>query len=412
MIASAALRGDMMTSRACNHSSKGGAEDLCRYVTPASVSRVGSRTEARRFALRSRTMGSKFRHVHARSTVAKVTRALRELALARGYREAEAGAPADHDVIVAADKGSKGWASIYSPIPIWDAAISLSSALRTRVLVTSIFDSDVLDARLYNDGAEVDIFCSDRDGAAIDRAAREVAGQPRRWDSLCVGNFGWRDVKRLFTRARGEGLDPEAALVELGALVGLHERSLYPDNIDPNAPGVQRLRFMQPPPVSRQPIAGRPVLRALGSRLGNEIAHDQQTIRLHLAAGPGEYDAMVESIGGASGALEVAIRGGALDTKLVTLARSVSAQGVTAELTTRTEGSARWFVATLGGVPAASAPVWKDYGPFLTMEGVEPKIALQLGLTPLRAGTGELRLRWTPREPDGTPYVQNGYAAG
>ena len=52
-------------------------------------------------------MGTKFRHVHARGTVARVASALRKLALARGYREASPGATADHEIVIAADGGAE-----------------------------------------------------------------------------------------------------------------------------------------------------------------------------------------------------------------------------------------------------------------------------------------------------------------
>jgi hypothetical protein len=118
----------------------------------------------------------------------------------------------------------------------------------------------------------------------------------------------------------------------------------------------------------------------------------------------------VESIGGASARLEVSLGGNALRTKLVKLTGGLAVQGIAAKGALRTESDARWFVATFGGVPAARAPVpgrWHDHGPFLALDtGEQPTIMLQFELQPLRAGIGEICIRWTPREPDGNPLTQ------
>jgi hypothetical protein len=108
--------------------------------------------------------------------------------------------------------------------------------------------------------------------------------------------------------------------------------------------------------------------------------------------------------------LEVALGGTALETRLIKLAGGLRVQAVAADCVRRREPDARWLVATFGGLPAAGAPVpglWHDRGPILALDtGVQPTISLQFWLQPLRAGRGEMLIRWTPREPDGTPLTQ------
>lgn len=156
-------------------------------------------------------MGSRFHHTHVRTAdAAAVADALCERALANKFSLATEGQSCDYDVVVATTPGSPEWTSIYNPFGhfMWE----LSDTLTTYVVELEIFDSDVLYARLSNEGCQVDVFCSNPD--YTDEPARAVKGQPKRWDSVCVPGKNSRDVQRVF---KGAVENPELALVELGS---------------------------------------------------------------------------------------------------------------------------------------------------------------------------------------------------
>jgi hypothetical protein len=344
-------------------------------------------------------MGSSFTHTHVRSaSVGDVVAALRELAVSRGLVTAEAAGPCDHDVVVVHDPMSPLWTSIYRRFD--DTCAELSLALETHVLEVTIFDSDVLEARLYNDGAAIDVFCSDR-GEAFGRSARSVAGQPRRWDSACTEGRSWRDVRRVFGRARE---DPEGALVELGGLVGLHERSLYPDHVDPAGPSVHRLRFRNAPEPRRRVLEGGPAVRAPNSAMGSIAFEHGQSLSLRIGVAHA-CTAEVVSVGGMSGGIEIAVGGEAVEEGIVELEPVLRFRGGFASARECKEPDGRWLVAEFDGLPAASGLVSENPGEMLVADSF-PRVQLDFTLRPLRAGEGEMRIRWMPLEPRGAVFVQ------
>lgn len=327
-------------------------------------------------------MGSKFHHTHVRSDdPTAVADALCKRALANDFSLAAEGQPCDYDVVVATNPASPGWTSIYNPFGqfTWE----LSDELTTYVVELEIFDSDVLYARLSNEGCEVDVFCSKPD--YTDAPARAVKGQPKRWDSLCVSGKSWRDVQRVFKSAVE---NPELALVELGKVIGLDGRSLYPDHIDPAGPDVRRLRFRNPPSARRRILTCPPVAKF----------HAEGELALSMSAGARASGVVVRSEGGGANGVEIAFGGTAITSSLVAI-EAVDYRNARGTLTARdSAGLVASF--TESGFPAASGLV--------NDEQTEPEVAdhwptVQVGFTinPLRSGEGELELSFMPTDPGG-----------
>lgn len=330
-------------------------------------------------------MGSKLRHAHVRTDDgAAVAEALCARALANAFSLAPEGQPCDHEVVVTTDPASPGWTSIYNPFGafLWE----LSDALTTQVVELELFDGDVLYARLCSDGCEVDAFCTDP--AYANLPARSAKGQPKRWDGVCAPGKSWRDVQRVFKSAPENA---EQGLVELGKVLGLDARSLYPDHVDPAGPGVRRLRFRRPPSPRRRILTSAPV-----AELPAEGA-----LELTMGGGARPSGVVVRSKGGGSDGVEVAFGGAAIAAGLVTI-DAVEYRSAPGALAAR--GDDARLVATFAkaGFPAASGLVKE--------EEAEPQIADQwpsvhVGFTvrPLRPGDGELEVTFRPIEPEGAP---------
>lgn len=337
-------------------------------------------------------MGAKFLHTHVRTGKAEaVAKALCKLATSRKVTLAEKDEPCDHEVVVATHPDSPGWTSIYGRFD--DVSWELSDKLATHVVELSIFDGDVLEARLANDGCQVDVFCTDPEYAG--KAARAAKGQPKRWDDLCIKGRGWRDIQRVFKSAAA---NPEAALVELGKLIGLDHGSLYPDHVDPAGPKVRRLRFKAPAAPRRRILQGAPRV------VPPELAELDR--KMSLSDGAQSFGWFVESKGGGANGVEIAIGGTAIDSGLIAI-ESVLYRNGAGSLAKRMEDGKAWGVAAFptAGFPAASGVVFGTE--------TEPKVAnncphLAVGLNavPQRQGTGELNLRFAPLDPAAPPWVQ------
>lgn len=331
-------------------------------------------------------MGSTFRHAHVRvADVAAVAEALSKRARANRFVLAAESEASDYDVVVATDPASPEWTSIDDPFGdfVWE----LSDELATDVVELEIFDSDVFHARLCNEGeAKVDVFCS-RPGYT-DEPARAVKGQPKRWDRSCVPGKSWRDVQRAF---KGAADDPEAALVELGKLLGLHERSLHPDHLDPAVAGVRRLRFRNPPAPRRRIVAGPPVAKL---QKPGEIV-------LSLRSGARACGTVVRSEGGGADGVELALGGPAVTSGLVT----IDSADYRHEAGTLTRDGTRVVVTfPKSGFPAASGFVneGESEPDFVDQK---PDVRVGLVLKPLEAGRGELELSIAPLGPSGEASV-------
>lgn len=335
-------------------------------------------------------MGAKFLHTHAHTSEAgTVADALCQLARAHGFTITAKDEPCDHAVVVAKDAASPAWTSIYGRFA--DVSWELSEKLSTHVVVLSIFDSDVLEARLYNDGCEVDAFCNYPDH--VGESARSLKGQPKRWESLCVQGTSWRDVRQAFKNAEKS---PEKALVELGRVVGLDERSLYPDHVDRAGPAVHRLRFRNPPARRRKILEGAPQVRASsGGRMD-----------MKMSAGAEACSFMASSAGGGSTGMEIAIGGAAIASGLIAI-ESVRFRGATGVLRERKGLDGSWLVAEIGnaGLPAASGVVDESQMEAPVADYCPP-VQLEVTVKPMRIGEAELQIRWTPIEPATPPCVQ------
>jgi hypothetical protein len=332
-------------------------------------------------------MGSKFRHAHVRTVdAAAVADALHKLALVRKFSVADEGQSSDYDVVIATDPASPEWTSIYNPFG--DFMWELSDELSTAVVELEVFDSDVFYARLSNDGCLVDVFCTDP--RYVGMSARAVKGQPRRWDSLCTSGASFRDVERVFKRAAE---DPERGLVELGRLIALDARSLYPDHVDPGGPKARRLRFRSPPKQRRRILRSAPSARVVTSG----------DFSFSKSSGPLSIVIEVESQGGGANGIEIGFGGSAMTSGLVGV-EEVRYRGEAGVLT---PGEGAWLVASFptSGFPAASGVV-DETRDQPEVADQRPMVRVECTANALGFGNGELELRIVPTGPAGEPCVQ------
>lgn len=327
-------------------------------------------------------MGSRLHHTHVRTAdAAAVADALCERALANKFTLAAEGQSCDYDVVVATNPASPEWTSIYNPFGhfMWE----LSDTLTTYVVELEIFDSDVLYARLSNEGCQVDVFCSNPD--YTDEPARAVKGQPKRWDSLCVSGKNSRDVQRVF---KGAVENPELALVELGKLIGLDARSLYPDHIDPAGPDVRRLRFRNPPSPRRRILTSAPIAKL----------DAEGELTLSMSTGPRTSGVAVRSEGGGADGVEIAFGGTAIASGLV----AIDAVDYRNARGTLTASDGPRLVASFpkSGFPAASGLVDETQSEPRAADSW-PTVAVGFTIDPLRSGEGELELSFMPTHPAG-----------
>jgi len=271
-------------------------------------------------------MGAFFTSVQVHSDdLAAVLSALRADAREDGFDELGDAEGADRSVIVL--PAEAGWISIYDQASegqdvtvLEQSAERVSAALRTHCVTILVHDSDVLDLRLFRDGARLDEYDSFPDYFGRARKAKTaLAGQPAKWRELLVGGTE-EDLGNAFA---GKPLFAERGLSAIAKLVGLDPRRartgyrylLGDGELGTSAPflGPTMLRFRRrerpaweraatgPPKLTVQGHPGAPLELAIGDELRVGVS--------------------TLSAGGASRGLRVVLWGSAIDGELARIER-------------------------------------------------------------------------------------------
>jgi hypothetical protein len=188
-------------------------------------------------------MGSTFANLHVRMAGLDAVRArdelagvMGELARAQGMVEATGAEEADREALFA---GDDAWVSVYDEDfepnqgELDRAAKAISGRLRADVVTVLVYDSDILDLRLFRDGQLVDQYQSNPGYfGKVSKAMRQAAmGRPSEWAPLLVPSASvdglqaaWKARPVLAEETMHEtapllGLSPERACVGFDDIV-------------------------------------------------------------------------------------------------------------------------------------------------------------------------------------------------
>ncbi len=271
-------------------------------------------------------MGAFFTSVQVHGDdLASVLSALRADAEEEGFDELGDAEGADRSVIVL--PAEAGWISIYDQASegqdvalLERIAQRVSAALHTHCVTILVHDSDVLDLRLFGDGAALDEYDSIPDYFGSARKAKAaLAGQPALWRELLIagteedlGNaFAGRPLfaeRGLSAIAKLVGLDPRRAQTGYRYLLGDGELGKCAPFL---APTTLRFRRRERPAWERA-ATGAPKL----------TLHSHPGAPLELAVGDElRVGVSTLSAGGASRGLRVVLWGSAIDGGLARIER-------------------------------------------------------------------------------------------
>lgn len=267
-------------------------------------------------------MGAFFTNVQVRGgDRAAIARALRADASASGMDEHE-GEGADRTILILPpDEG--GWVAVFDERTESQDLASLEAlgALLSRVTSSPavsvlVHDSDVLDLRLYRDGARVDRYDSFPgyfEGKASKKQKAAAAGHPERWSDLLAGG----SVEELRAAWTGEDLFAEGALARTCELIGCDPRRAsvgYRYALQEALPeGTLTLRFRaRERPAYEQQAEGPTVLEQHAFLPGEQQAAVGDELRLSHST---------RNVGGGSEGISVVTWGSALGDGLVSIER-------------------------------------------------------------------------------------------